>query len=96
MTGENVWQDKSEGRPSKGAIVAVDGRLLCLDENTGTLTCVSASPDGWKEFGRLELPERSAVTSLDGKVWTHPVVANGKLYLRHHDRLFSFALKGSA
>jgi outer membrane protein assembly factor BamB len=95
-TGENVWQEKGEGLPGKGAVIAVDGRLLCLDENTGSLTCANASPDGWKEFGRLELPEKTAIRTMDNKVWTHPVVANGKLYLRHHDLLFCIDLEPSA
>jgi hypothetical protein len=48
------------------------------------------------ELGRLELPERSSLSpqTLDDKVWTHPVVANGKLYLRYHDLLFCFDLRG--
>ncbi len=95
-TGESAWQERGEGRPGKGAVTCVDGRLLCLDETTGALTCVAASPEGWKASGSLELPERSAIRTQDNKVWTHPVVANGKLYLRHHDLLFCFDLIGSA
>jgi len=34
----------------------------------------------------------SKTQTKDNKVWTHPVVANGKLYLRHHDLLFCFNL----
>ena len=67
--------------------------LLGIYEDTGSLTVVNASPDGWKEQGRLELPERSKIRTMDNKLWTHPVVANGKLYLRHHDLLFCFNLK---
>lgn len=92
-TGENVWEEQGRGKPSKGALAVVDGRLLCLDETTGTLTCAKASPDGWEEFGRLELPAKSTHKTMDNKVWTHPVVANGKLYLRHHELLFCFNLK---
>lgn len=91
-TGENVWQVKGEGIPRKGAVLAVDSRLLCLEERTGLLTCAAASLDGWKEFGRLELPERCEIQTMDNMVWTHPVVANGRLYLRHHDLLFCFDL----
>ncbi|MDX9726226.1 MAG: PQQ-like beta-propeller repeat protein [Bacteroidales bacterium] len=91
-TGESVWTHRV-AEPGKGAVLSVGGRLLCLDERTGSLTVALASPDGWKESGRLEFPERSKVPSQDKRVWTHPVVSNGKLYLRDHDLVFCFDLK---
>jgi len=94
-TGEIVWQHRVS-QPGKGAVICVDGHLLCLDERTGSLTCVSASPDGWKEYGRLEIPERSGIRSMDNCVWTHPVVSHSSLYMRDHDLLFCFDLKASS
>jgi outer membrane protein assembly factor BamB len=91
-TGESVWTHKV-AEPGKGAVLSVGGRLLCLDERTGSLTVALASPDGWKEFGRLGIPQRTTVPSMDKRVWTHPVVSNGKLYLRDHDLVFCFDLK---
>lgn len=92
MTGETLWRHKVS-EPAKGAVISVDGRLLCLDERTGSVTVAMASPEGWKESGRLEFPERSLVTSRDKRVWTHPVVAHGRLFLRDHDLLFCFDLR---
>jgi hypothetical protein len=60
------------------------------------LTSVKASPDGWKDFGRIELPEKSTIKTMDNMIWTHPVVSHGMLYLRHHDLLFCFNLKDDA
>lgn len=94
-TGETVWRHKVSN-PAKGSVICVDGRLLCLDERTGSITSAIASPEGWKEFGRLEIPERTKIKSMDNRVWTHPVVTNGKLYLRDHDLLFCFDLKKSS
>ena len=53
---------------------------------------------GWKEAGRFKIPR---VTSQPrqryaNNIWTHPVVANGRLYLRDQDLLFCFDVKGSA
>lgn len=93
VTGEKVWEYKDSKGPGKGAVLYADGHLLCLEENTGTLVSAVASPVGWKETGRLEIPERSGVPSLDKMVWTHPVIANGKLYIRDHNLLFCFDLK---
>ena len=94
-TGEIVWsmsgQDAGIG---KGAVLGIGDRLLCQDERTGLLVVAAASPDGWKEFGRMEFPERTDDDpSRDKSVWTHPVVANGQLYLRDHDLLFCLDLK---
>jgi len=91
-TGEQVWKERIKD-VGKGAILAVNDRLLLHDERTGLLTIIAASPDGWKEFGRLEMPERTNMPTMDNMIWAHPVVANGKLYLRDHDLLFCFDLK---
>ena len=45
--------------------------------------------------GRLELPEKTKIKTRDNKYWAHPVIANGKLYVRHQDLLFCFDLKDS-
>ncbi|MCL2728330.1 MAG: PQQ-like beta-propeller repeat protein [Bacteroidales bacterium] len=91
MTGENVWSQRVR-EVGKGSILAVNDKLLLLDMLTGLLTVVAASPDGWKEFGNLPIPERTQIQTNDNQVWTHQVVANGKLYLRDHDLLFCFDL----
>ncbi|MCL2739116.1 MAG: PQQ-like beta-propeller repeat protein [Bacteroidales bacterium] len=88
-TGENAWSQRIR-EVGKGAILAVNDRLLLLDMATGSLTVIAASPDGWQEFGHLPIPERTQIVTTDNHVWTHPVVANGKLYLRDHDLLFCF------
>ena len=91
-TGETVWSQRIR-EVAKGSVLGVNDRLLCLDERTGMLTVAAASPEGWKEFGRMEIPERSKLESMDNMVWTHPVIANGKLFLRDHDLLFCFDLE---
>ena len=91
-TGEQVWAQR-DNDVSKGAVLAVNDRLLLLAERTGLLSIVAASPDGWKEFGRMDFPERTKLSTQDNMVWAHPVVSNDKLYLRDHDLLFCFDLK---
>jgi len=91
-TGETVWKQRKMDEVGRGAVIGVNDRLILLDERTGTLAVVTASTDGWKEFGRLQIPERSKIETMDNQVWTHPVVANGKLFLRDHDLLFCFDL----
>ena len=90
-TGELVWREKIS-EVVKGSVLAVNDRLLLMNERDGLLAVVAASPDGWKEFGRMEFPERTLISTQDNMVWTHPVIANGKLYVRDHDLLFCYDL----
>ena len=92
LTGETVWRERNNN-VSKGAVLAVNDRLLLLNERDGLLTIIAASPDGWKEFGRMSIPERTQIKTTNNMVWTHPVIADGKLFVRDHDLLFCFDLK---
>ncbi len=89
-SGKMMWQSKKLGR---GSITAADGMLYCYSEDRGTAVLIEASPEGWKEHGRFNIPKQSTQRSSRGGVWTHPVVANGKLYLRDQELLFCFEVK---
>ncbi len=94
-TGTLVWSSKELER---GAITYADNRLYCYDEE-GEAALVVASPEmpGFKLEGRFTIPKRSALQAAlklsNGKTWTHPVVANGRLYLRDHELLFCYDVK---
>lgn len=90
-TGEEVWAEK--GALRKGAIHYADGRLYCLDESNGTLALIEASPKGWKEHGRFKIEPQTSHDRKRGKIWTHPVVANGKLYLRDQEHVLCYDVK---
>ena len=94
-TGEIVWSQKTQDASvGKGSLFAVGDRLILFDMQKGTLAVAAASPDGWKEFGKIEIPERiKDDPSNDKQLWAHPIVANGKLFIRDHDLLFCFDLK---
>jgi outer membrane protein assembly factor BamB len=91
MTGKEVWAERSA--LGKGAIGSADGMLYCLDEGSGTVVLVDASPAGWKEHGRFKLDPQSKIRSSSGRVWTHPVVSHGRLYLRDQDLIYCFDVK---
>lgn len=57
------------------------------------MVLLDASTDGWKEAGRFTLPQSSALRKPSGMVWTHPVIANGRLYLRDQELLFCYDVK---
>jgi len=77
----------------KGAIGYADGRLYCLEEGSGKVVLIEASPNGWKEQGRFQLTPQAANRAKDGKIWVHPVIANGKLYLRDQEFIYCYNVK---
>jgi len=90
-TGALVWAEKKALQ--KGAIAYADGHFYCLEEGTGNVVLVDASPTGWSEKSRFKLDPQSSIRSPQGHIWTHPVIANGRLYLRDQDLIFCYAVK---
>ncbi len=83
-TGKVAWKDASVG---KGSIACADGMLIVRGER-GPVALVRANPSRYEELGRFDQPDRSAE-----KAWPHPVIADGKLYLRDQDVLLIYDLK---
>ncbi len=93
-----VWQDFKSGdtvhttdsrKLGKGAVTAADGMLyLRFEGKQGTVVLLDASAPGWNEKGRFEQPDRS-----DKNSWPHPVIANGRLYLRDQGVLLAYDVK---
>lgn len=85
-TGEVAWEDDCVG---KGSIACADGMLIVRGEGgEGSVALVEATGDAYRELGRFDQPDRS-----DEKSWPHPVIANGRLYLRDQDVLLCYDLK---
>jgi len=92
MTGEEVWSHRGF---NKGAVAYAEGMLYCLEEGSGTAVLVEASPTGWKEHGRFKLDPQTKIRSREGRIWVHPVISNGKLYLRDQDLIYCYDIKQS-
>ncbi len=90
-SGELAWNEKKV--LGKGAIAYADKRFYCQSERDGAIVLIEASPEGWKERGRFVLTPQTLLRKKSGKIWTHPVIANGKLYLRDQELLFCFDVK---
>ena len=82
-TGEVAWKDRSVG---KGSMVFADERLYLFSED-GVVGLAEANPAGYKEHGRFRIQSGSA------KTWSHPVVANGTLYLKDQDTIYAYDVK---
>jgi outer membrane protein assembly factor BamB len=93
-TGKLKWGEgpPAAGALKAGAIAAADGKIYVLEE-TGGVGMFAASPAAPKELGRFQLPALSKMRKPSGKVWAHPVVADGKLYLRDQELIYCYEIK---
>jgi hypothetical protein len=92
-TGKVVWKSSKLG---KGSLTCADGMLYLYSEGKGTCVLIEASPSEWKEHGRFTIPRETKLARKGGHIWTHPVVANGRLYLRDQDLLYCYDVKDHA
>jgi len=86
MTGEVKWKSRGAGKGS-ACVCAADGHVYVRYAD-GTMTLVKASPEGFSEAGSFKVPG-----SGDRPSWAHPVVFDGKLYLREGDKLLCYDLR---
>ena len=86
-SGEILW-DKTRGAGSgSAAITYADGHLFFRYENH-VMALIEANPDGYQLKGSFQ------IDSSNGKSWPHPVIQNGKLYLRDQDELLCYDVSG--
>lgn len=77
---ENDWN-------TKGAMIFAEGLLYVMEEKSGTVGLVNPNPNSFEVLSSFKLNGGS------GPFWSHPFIANGKLYLRHGDVLFVYNIK---
>jgi outer membrane protein assembly factor BamB len=93
-TGKVKWSNPSVGTAS---LCYADGMLYVRGQGGSgfgkevppKVALVEASPAGYKEKGRFVQPDHGARPA-----WPHPVVANGRLYLRDGNVLLCYDVKG--
>lgn len=88
-TGEVLWneRDQDKRRVTKGSVAFADNRIYYRTEE-GPIVLIEPSRKEYLERGRFDQPERT-----DKLAWAHPVIANGKLYIRDQDTLFCYDVK---
>jgi outer membrane protein assembly factor BamB len=91
-TGEIKWGPEKKnslvaGGAGSAAVLYADNRLYFRYQN-GMMVLINPSPEGLKMVSAFKLPDPSGKES-----WAHPVIANGKMYIRDQDKLFCFNVK---
>lgn len=69
-TGDVKWEQPGFG---PGNVILAGDKILALSDK-GELVLIAADPSGYKELARADV--------LDGKCWTTPVLANGRIFAR--------------
>jgi outer membrane protein assembly factor BamB len=82
-TGTVAWRDRAVG---KGSMAFADERLYLFSES-GVVGLVEPDPAGYREHGRFQLPTGRLPT------WSHPVIAEGRLYLRDQDAVSAYDVR---
>jgi outer membrane protein assembly factor BamB len=88
-TGEVLWneRDSDKRRVKKGSVALADGRIYYRTED-GPILLIEPSRKEYLERGRFDQPNRTSQPA-----WTHPVLANGKMYIRDQDTLYCYDVK---
>lgn len=83
-TGKTKWAHRGFG---KGSLLLADGLLVVLSDR-GVLALVAATPEGYRELGRVQ--------AMTGKSWTPPAIAGGRLIVRDQDEIVAYDLRAAA
>lgn len=87
-TGRVVWKDRGVGVGS-AAITFADERFYFRYQN-GVVALLQAGPSGYSVEGTLQ------IGGAGGDSWSHPVVSNGRLYLREQDTVFAYDIRAAS
>jgi outer membrane protein assembly factor BamB len=70
-----------------GAVIYADGLFYCYAEKDGEIALVDANPDEFKIISKFKVPMGN------DHHWAHPVIADGKLFVRHNNALMVYLIK---
>jgi len=67
-----------------GLVIFADGLFYCYSEKDGEMALADGNPSQFSIISKFKVPLGSA------QHWVHPVIANGKLYIRHNNALMVY------
>jgi outer membrane protein assembly factor BamB len=84
-TGKKMYEEHWN---CKGSIISAEGMLYLYDEKKGNVGLVRATPEKFDLVSSFKITQGST-----GPFWSHPVIHNGKLYIRHGNALMAYNIK---
>ncbi len=85
VSGKVMYSSTELG--DKGSILYSDGMLYCYDES-GTMGLVQPDPAAFKLISKFKVPMGS------DQHWAHPVISDGRLFIRHGNALMVYDING--
>lgn len=79
-TGERAWK---KGRYGNGQMLLTGDLLVILSEK-GELALVEATPEAFRELGRID--------AIEGRTWNNHALVDGKVYVRNHLEMACYEL----
>jgi outer membrane protein assembly factor BamB len=86
LTGKVKWGPVRGPGSNSAAVLYADGHLYFRYQNA-VMALIEATPEAYRLKASFKLPSH-----LDNS-WPHPVIANGRLYLRDQDVLMCYDLR---
>lgn len=83
-TGKELAYDKMNNK--FGAIISADRMLYVYDE-TGAVSLIEPTSEGFTKVSGFKVPFGTA------QHWAHPVIANGRLYIRHGNSMMVYNVR---
>jgi hypothetical protein len=86
-SGKVLWGGRMRNAGQGSAAVAfADGRLYFRYQN-GLMMLLEATPQAYREKGSFAIP------NVRDPSWSHPVIINGRLYLREQANLYIYDVR---
>jgi len=85
-TGKQMYAEPGIG---PGSLTYADGMIYALNQNS-TMALVRAVPNAFGVISQFSIPKGGS-----GPTWAHPVVCNGRLYIRHGNFLYCYDVKAN-
>ena len=87
MTGKTLFNEAWSGGKGKGSTVYADGMLYTYDERRGFVGLVRPTKD------KFDVVSEFRITKGSGPYWSHIVISNGIMYVRHGEYLAAYLVK---
>ncbi len=81
-TGKRMWKER-QGQFGHGQILLCGDLLIVLGE-AGELAIVEATPERYRELGRIQ--------AIEGKTWNNPTLVGNRIFVRNHLEMAAYDL----